>query len=221
MSQIIEITIVVDHREPNSMVEDLKYLAETIGKFTQKKRKFKFKIEVGTLPTGQGDYIVKYLNMAFERKTIQDFFNSIKDGHIFYQLEAMCEEYEHPFLVISGNHNLYDEQLKAIYTTCADFILNHGLQIMTVKNDEFLAYFILMSVYKFYSTLKPHFRKRNRKTLTIADEQEYMLQGVKGWGRNLAVELLKRFKTPAKIATLSPQKISIFSLGNLDPPRLV
>ena len=58
--------------------------------------------EITTLDVG--DVVCPEKNLGIERKTIQDFVGSVKDGRIYKQIIQLCENYENAFLIIVGHY---------------------------------------------------------------------------------------------------------------------
>ena len=89
--------ILIDNREPKELIREL-------AKDTD--------IEVKQLITA--DFIIQTKNKEekekaeeIERKTINDFYNSIIDKRILKQLIALKENFEIPLLIIEGDENIY------------------------------------------------------------------------------------------------------------------
>ena len=87
MGQVLtnEITVIADNRETMNIDK----LLESYGA-----RVITRKLEVG-------DYILSD-QVAVERKTMDDFLNSIKDGRLFGQLTELNRNFESPILILEN-----------------------------------------------------------------------------------------------------------------------
>ncbi len=100
------VLVVVDQRELRSGVaKELEKLCE---------------IEIQTLEVA--DYVVSH-RCAFERKDIEDFFNSLfEDKTFFGQIADMADSYERPVLIIEGGDPFYSG--RRIHPNALQAILN-------------------------------------------------------------------------------------------------
>lgn len=71
-----------------------------IKKVIKKANELGVKYELTTLPVG--DYMWEENGIVIERKTVEDFINSIRDGRLETQLLDMNDQCEHPYLFICG-----------------------------------------------------------------------------------------------------------------------
>ena len=94
-----------------------------------------------------GDLLVPELGFGVERKTVEDFVGSIRDGRVFKQIYKMIHSFEYPYLFVSGNLlELYSEpEIKSILTSCADFQARYNIRIMFFPNDYYLIHYYYLS----------------------------------------------------------------------------
>ncbi len=172
--------IIIDYREKNSTVplELIKLNLET---------------EVRELKVG--DYIVK--DIVIERKTIQDFLNSMTNNHLINQIEEL-KQFENKLLIIEGfeERNLYSEELdnginpNAIRGFILSILLKHKIPIAYTKSPSDTA--------KFISVLS---KKRDReiplngkkKTLNKKEQLQFIIESFPNIGPKTSKKLLERF----------------------------
>lgn len=86
-----------------------------------------------------GDYVME--GVVIERKTINDFCQSIIDGRIKQQIDRMLENYEHCYLLISGNLR---DRTSVIRDNCIlgmlSSILVKGVSVCLIDNDRQLVF---------------------------------------------------------------------------------
>lgn len=178
-------TILVDYREKNSLV-----ISElnSLGVNTEVKE-----LKVA-------DYIVA--GIAIERKTVSDFINSMKDRRLLKQLEEL-KQYENRLLVIEGidEQELYSDDFSegkigmhpnSIRGFLLSILLNYKTPIIFTKNHEDTARFLDV-----LSRKKPRESPLNvsKKSYSIKERSQYILESFPGIGPKTARKLLKKFGT--------------------------
>jgi len=89
-----------------------------------------------------GDYV--YKNIGFERKTIDDFCESIIDGRLDNQIEVMKEVYNWVFVLISGR--IGDRKSKindnAIIGKVVSLLVRYKVFVLFADDEKQMAYMI-------------------------------------------------------------------------------
>src|SRR3989344_2626517 len=90
--------VIVDHRETKNIIKEL----------------IKHKLDVEVKQLNIADFVLqtsdinnKEKTIGIERKTKQDFLNSIIDKRIINQLIILKENFKLPLLIIEGDENIY------------------------------------------------------------------------------------------------------------------
>ena len=173
--------VTVDSREPKKIVKQA--------------RKHFDNIEIETLPCS--DFC--YGRVGIERKTIQDFASSIRDGRVFTQAESMVQSFDRPFIIIVGSHQkLYRNPRYRWFTAnvyrgvLASLRGRTGINTYTVGNHT-----------KFFEDCKLLFEKGNKdrrelneiKRVTPHNGDYYLLaiSALPGIGMKKAEAILKSF----------------------------
>jgi Fanconi anemia group M protein len=171
--------IVIDYREKNSLVAS--YLV-----------KQGFEIEFKELKIG--DYIVK--DVIIERKTVQDFLNSMINHHLINQIEEL-KQYENKLLIIEGisDFELYSEEKPGINSNAVrgfllSILLKHKIPLIFSKNSEDTAKFINVLSKKKENEINLNAKK---KTLNKKEQLQFIIEGFPGVGPKKARKLLERF----------------------------
>lgn len=185
--------IIVDNRERNFELIELltNYGAE---------------LQFSQLPVG--DFILSK-DVCVERKTIEDFENSVMNNRLFEQLKRLSKSFEKPFLLIEEKEG-YEHKLKpnsfigAIIKCYIDF----KVQVIFSKNVEESAY-ILASIAK-----REQEKKENeprivgvKKAYTADEWQLLILESLPNVGPKIARNLLKKFKSIRRIANASIEEL--------------
>lgn len=185
--------IIIDYREKNSSVA-----FELIG--------LGHTIEFKELKTG--DYIAN--DAIIERKTIQDFLESMRDKRLLNQLENLKQQNK-PLIIIEGfqekwifNENENRIHPNAIRGFLLSISLKHKIPIIFSKNSEDTARYISLIANKKESKLSLNVKK---KTQNKKERIKFILEGFPGIGPKTSEKLLKEFKTIKKILNTPTEKL--------------
>lgn len=151
--------------------------------------------------------IGEYRKYVIERKTIDDLYNSVKDGRLWRQLrsmEALKEEHGYiPLLVIIGD---YGKLLKLGRLTLPMMLgiqvafSSFGVAVVYLKKKEhyeFLLQFLRSKAGKPRRYSRPTIPKPITRTLD--EERLDVLCAIRGIGEKTASEILEKFKTLRKV----------------------
>lgn len=187
--------IVVDHREKNSLViSELASLGADI--------------EMKQLPVA--DFLIK--NTAIERKTINDFLNSMINKRLTRQLEEL-QQYDKRLLIIEGlsERDLYNDNINdginpnAIRGFLLSIVLKHKVPIIFSKDYRDTAKFLIILARKQENELSLRARK---KAFSKREQLQYILEGFPGIGPKTARKLLKKYKTLSAIFFLEIEELA-------------
>ena len=134
--------------------------------------------------------------IGVERKTQDDFINSIIDKRIVKQLSMLKEHFNIPLLIIEGDENIYslrDFHPNAIRGMLASIAIDFNIPILHTKNVKDTAS-LLAVIAKRLEKGKKHISLVDRKKpLTLKEQQEYLIESLPGVGPAIAKSLLKHF----------------------------
>lgn len=196
--------IIIDSREASAapkVVENLKELGAII--------------RIETLD--KGDYVVSD-KCAFERKTIQDFVNTLTRRDLFEQILLLKEAYEKPFLLIEGYFPLIYKFSKISPSAVwgAIFALaKNGIGVLnTISHRE-------TAILLYTSAKQEQFEEKRepavhpvKKFESTADAQIFFLASLPNIGRERAISLLKVYKTPFNaLANVDRWHKDVYGLG--------
>src|SRR3989344_8791824 len=183
--------LIIDHRE-----------RELIKELSRRKVKFDIKQLIAS------DFIIK--NIGCERKTQQDFINSIIDGRLIDQLIVLKDNFDVPLLIIEGENNIYELRNmhpNAIRGMLASIAIDYQIPIIHTRNLNDTCSFIesILTRLERGKIAIPLLRKR--KPLTLKERQELIIESFPGIGNLLATSLLKEFKSVKKIINSDEKKL--------------
>ena len=162
-----------------------------------------------------GDYVISE-RVGIERKSSQDFSDSIKDGRLFKELKNLNDTYERSILILEEDpfdNSILNEN--AIYGAITSIILNLGITIYKTKDAKETAMFLYQLAKKEQSdsssSLKLRFDKAPIETSRLL---EYLVAGIPGVNTTRAKNLLKEFHTLQNIFSADiPDLTKIENIG--------
>lgn len=179
--QLTKQKITIDYREKNSLVA---YELMNLGHIIEFKE---LKI---------GDYIAE--NIIIERKTIQDFLESMKNKRLLRQLKDL-KQHQKPLLIIEGFQHqwIFDEKEIGIHSNAIrgfllSISLKHNVPIIFSKNSRDTAKYISLIANKKTSEMSLNIKK---KSLNKKEQMKFILEGFPGIGPKTSEKLLQEFKT--------------------------
>ncbi|NJE77026.1 DEAD/DEAH box helicase [Thermococcus sp. ES12] len=187
------IVVYVDNRELRSGVP--KHLKELGAE-----------IEVRTLDVA--DYVVSE-EVGIERKSANDFIQSIIDGRLFDQVERLKRAYEKPVIIIEGElYGVRNVHPNAIRGAIAAVTIDWGVPILFSSGTEETAQFIYLMAKREQEERKKEVRLRSeKKALTLAERQRLIVEGLPHVSSTLAKRLLKHFGNVERVFTATEEEL--------------
>jgi len=183
------IVIVSDYRE-REVISQLKNLGATVNEMN---------LEVA-------DYICSD-KICVERKTHDDFINSIIDGRLFSQAKDLSENFEKPVLIVEGysNRNINENALKgAIASLISDF----NITLLNTRNHYDTAKTIFWIAKKEQQESKNDVSfKVGKKPKDLKRLQEEIVSGIPGVSNIISKRLLEHFGSIEKLFTAEEQEL--------------
>ncbi|MFW9829837.1 MAG: DEAD/DEAH box helicase [Candidatus Thorarchaeota archaeon] len=142
------------------------------------------------------DYVISE-RIGIERKSSQDFNDSLKDGRLFNELIDLKNNFELPILILEDDP-FVDSAINenALYGAITSIILNLGIMIYKTKDTSETAKFISQLAKKEFSESKGKPKLRfEKKPIEINHLLEYIVAGIPGINSLRAKNLLKDLKS--------------------------
>lgn len=195
------VKIIIDHREKNSGI------IEELAKDNE--------IEVKQLAIA--DFVIEGDNsdgekqtIGIERKTKEDFLNSIIDKRLIAQLTFLRENFKHPILIIEGTENLYrmrDFHPNAVRGMLASIAIDFQIPTIYTRNYRDTAKIISVISKRLEKPKKLSSLLLQRKPLTIREQQEMVVGSFPGIGSEISKKILKNFKTIKEFINADTKKL--------------
>jgi len=150
-----------------------------------------------------GDFILSE-RVGVERKSIEDFLQSITDQRIFRQMENLARSFECPLLILEGNpellfleRNIHKNAIRGVLALIA---LDYKIPIIWTQNSRETAEQLFWIANREQVLEKKEIQVRaNKKSATLQQQQEFLVAGLPGINSKRARKLLRKFKTPEKV----------------------
>ncbi len=192
-----QIIIFVDSREQASNVN--KELFEKEG------------VKIIMKPLEIGDYVLSK-DVCVERKTVEDFLNSMIDGRLFSQIQNLRHNYSKPLIIIEGNtaelftlRNIHKNSIMGALTSIA---LDYQVPIINTKTPLETAEYLYVIAKREQLDQDKEVRLRvGRKGLTLTEQQRFIVEGLPMVGPLLAKSLLEKFGSIDKIANATEKEL--------------
>ncbi|VVB75289.1 3'-flap repair endonuclease Xpf [Candidatus Tiddalikarchaeum anstoanum] len=199
--------IIVDSREFKSKV--VKYL-------------FEADVEMQSLQLLSGDYQIGE-DICIERKSVQDFVDSLVDKRIFEQLRVLKQSYKKPLLIVEGGEHIYSVRKvhpNAIRGLIASITLDYNVPIIFSQNEEDTANYIISLMTRSVNEPKP-LSKVQKKT-NLSDIQEAIVSNLPGVGIKSARKILLKFKTLKNLFNSSVEELkNVEGIGGKNAEKII
>ncbi|MEM2917880.1 MAG: DEAD/DEAH box helicase [Candidatus Altiarchaeota archaeon] len=189
-----KVKIFVDSRERNSRIfEILNENAE---------------IEIRSLQVG--DFILSE-RVCVERKTVNDFLQSIIDKRLFSQVADMTRNFPIAILIIEGDSEIYslrELHPNAIRGAITSLALDYGTYILYSKDEEDTANFLLLIAKREqFPEIKPIPLHGEKKPLSLEEQQLYVVESLPNISAVLARRLLEKFGSVENVINASEEEL--------------
>ncbi|KLK87377.1 Hef nuclease [Methanoculleus sediminis] len=157
-----------------------------------------------------GDYAVGD-RILVERKTVQDFMNTLVERDLFGQIKAMADAVPRPVLIIEGEDDLYavrNIHPNAIRGTLAAITVDMGVALIRTRDADDTAEVLYVLAQREGSERgerKVHPKKSYR---SVREEQEYALAAFPNVGLKSARLLLEHFGSLKAIVDAEPEELA-------------
>ncbi|MBI4447819.1 DEAD/DEAH box helicase [Candidatus Woesearchaeota archaeon] len=186
--------VFADSRENNALIKELISLG----------------IEVKTQMLTTADFIVSS-RVGIERKTKEDFVNSIIDKRLLQQIGDLKNNFEKPLIIIEGEEDIYSVRNvhpNAIRGMLAAITVSYGIPIVYTKSMQDTAAFIKIIAKREQESVEKDFGVRTeRKPLTTKEQQEFIIESLPNIGPTVAKSLLRKFKTIKKVVNAEKDEL--------------
>ncbi len=194
--------ILLDHRERSSGI---------------KKELIKQGIEVIEKQLSYADFIIKtkdlnnnILTVGIEKKTINDFLNSIIDKRLINQVINLKKNFDIPLLVIEGTENIYELRNfhpNSIRGMLASIAIDFQTPILYTRNIHDTANLLAIIAKRLEKPRSLASLLKKRKSQTVKQRQEFLIETLPGIGPQTSKNLLKNFGTIKNLVNANEEEL--------------
>lgn len=186
--------IIADHREmPSGVIDELMQLGAGVE----------------ACQLNVGDFILSD-RVGVERKSVEDFLQSIVDKRLMDQAKALRETFERPVLILEGD-NLYsrrDIHPNAVRGALAALAVDMGIPILPTRNERETALILFAIARREQLDESREVAVRGEpKGLTLPEHQRFVVEGLPGVSAVLAKRLLEHFGTVERVMCASEEEL--------------
>ena len=195
--------IILDHRERNSGI---------------KKELIKQGLEVIEKQLVHADFIIRtmdlnknILTVGIEKKTINDFLNSIIDKRLINQIIELKKNFDIPLLIIEGTENIYELRNfhpNSIRGMLASIAIDFQTPILHTRNHRDTANLLAIIAKRLEKPRSLPSLLKKRKPLTLKQQQEFIIETLPGVGPLISKNLLKKFSTIKNIVNADKEDLT-------------
>jgi len=204
-----QVDLKIDFREQRSgIVDEIKKLADVLT------------VEMSTLSVGDywiGDKII------IERKTLSDFLNSIKTGHIFQQAYRIAQSEKNGLIILEGDKSMVNNSImsrRAVQGALIHLTVFLGIPVIRSLDIHETAALLIDIFHQCQHRELPR-QKQIRFCIPgvrVSRKQKqklFILQNIKGIGSEKALSLLKSFNSIENIMNASSADLTkVRGIGN-------
>ncbi len=151
-------------------------------------------LNIKTSQLSVGDYIISE-DIAVERKSVDDFLESLIDGRLFSQVKELSQNYRKPVMIIEGE-GVYEKRnidKKAVSGALASIATDFRMPVLTAKNGEETGQLLSSLISRSGKEKKEHSTRKDKSSMSDRDTKKFILEGLPNVSGTLADRLLEYF----------------------------
>ncbi|MBC7080878.1 MAG: hypothetical protein H5T44_01300 [Thermoplasmatales archaeon] len=169
-----------------------------------------------------GDYVVSE-RICIERKTMDDFIDSIIKKRIFDQIIRLKEGYEKPLLIIENEETCRDFNFKALYGAIACILVDYNIPVIKTDNKEETSFIIYSIACREQLKNKREIALRGKKPkMELKEWQRFVVEGLPNVSAILAKRLLSKFKSVRNVMNANFEELKeVEGIGEKKAKKIV
>ena len=164
-------------------------------------------------------------SLGIEKKTQEDFLNSIMDKRILRQLLELKKTFSRQLLIIEGDRNIYtlrNFHPNAIRGMLSSIAIDFQIPVIYTKSPKDTAALMAVIAKRMEKPSRHYSLIPKRKAPTLKQQQEYIVETLPGVGPRLTRSLLSHFKNVRSIFTASEEELKrIDKMGEKKAEKII
>jgi ERCC4-related helicase len=172
-----------------------------------------------------GDYVLSD-DICVERKTMQDFLESMVDGRLFQQLVSLSSNYSSPLILLEGEREdlftMRNIHKNAIRGAMSSIATTYRIPILYTRDaKETAEYLFLIAKREQLGKDKDIKLRVGRKGLTQEEQQQFIVESLPLVGPNMAKKLLAQFGSVEGVFTASEKELlAVEGMGKVKAKKI-
>ena len=164
--------------------------------------------EIDVVTLDVADYVLSE-DVGVERKSANDFIQSIIDGRLFEQAKRLTEAYRRPLILVEGElYGVRNVHPNAIRGAVAALTLDLGIPVIFTRDqDETAQYLLLIAKREQLERRKEVKVRSEKKALSLAERQRLIVEGLPNVSATLAKRLLRHFGSVERVFTATEEEL--------------
>ena len=188
------------------------------------KELFELGVAIESKPLQVGDFLISK-DVCVERKTTDDFLQSLIDKRLFDQAGNMASNFSKPIILLEGTDSVYEKRMihpNAIRGALLSLATEFRLPVIQTTGEKETAIFLHNLAKREQLDLKKSVSLRGeKKPVTDKFLQEYIVTSLPGVGSTIAKKMLENFKTVENVFTASEKDLKeIEKMGDIKAHKI-
>jgi Fanconi anemia group M protein len=144
--------------------------------------------------------------VGIERKSVDDFLQSLIDGRLMKQAASLSRVFEKPLLIVEGDrlHGKRNIHPNAIRGALSSLAIDYGIPIVYTEDVQDTAGFLkVLAGREQFDNKKEVALRSERVPILMKEQQQFIIESLPKVGPSLAKRLLEKFGSVEKIVTAS------------------
>ena len=210
---------ILSYAPPADGEKKLKIIADTRERSSLITKTLREKSLVEVKQLTVGDYLLSD-RVVVERKTVDDFLQSLVDKRLLSQAAELKRNFETPIMILEGGKNIYaqrDIHPNAIRGALTALAVDFGISVLPSMGEEDTAEMLYCIAKREQIDDKRQIVLRGeKKPLLLGEKQRYIVESLPNVSAVLAARLLERFGSVEKIMSASKKELTeVEGIGEL------
>jgi len=207
-----------EKKETKIIVDNREYRSKVVRELTD------LGVKVEPRQLAVGDYVLSS-RIGVERKSVDDFLESMINGKLFRQMIELRDAFARPLLIIEGDDIFTRRNINhsAILGSLVSIIIDYGIPILTTRDYRETARILSLTAKREQKSERKEVAIRGEKRAMLPHErQQFIVEGLPNISSTLAKRLLKHFKTIRNIANASEEDLfQVPGIGKITAKEIV
>ncbi len=156
-----------------------------------------------------GDYVISR-RLCIERKTTEDFINSLIDGRLMSQAINLRQSYSRALMIVEGEslYTIRNIRVEAVMGALISLTVDFNIPVLFTKNEKETAVLIFRITEREQNIEKNEIQIRaEKKPVSLSEMQKFIVAGLPNINTTLARRLLEHFGSIERIFSADDKEL--------------